>query len=99
MIKRILKEKSDSSDSLFRMEFFCESEADVLALPTQADAKNEAKCATGSLAYVLTNSADRTKKQTFLSPRTEDPDSEYLFPRVNGERWGLDGALESTCGA
>ncbi len=67
MIKRILKEKSDSSDSLFRMEFFCESEADVLALPTQADAKNETKCATGSLAYVLEPENGRSRLRILVS--------------------------------
>lgn len=67
MIKRILKEKSDSSDSLFRMEFFCESEADVLALPTQSDAKNEEKCATGSLAYVLEPENGKSKLRILIS--------------------------------
>ncbi len=53
MVKRILKEKSDKFDLLFRMEFFVETEEDVSSLPTQTDAKGVEKCATGSLAYVL----------------------------------------------
>lgn len=67
MIKRILKEKSDSSDALFRMEFFCESESDVLALPTQRDGKDEEKCATGSLAYVLVPEEGKSKLRVLVS--------------------------------
>ena len=67
MIKRILKEKSDTSDALFRMEFFCESESDVLALPTQDNGKNEEKCATGSLAYVLEPENGRSRLRILVS--------------------------------
>ena len=67
MIKRILKEKSDNSDRLFRMEFFCDGESDVAALPTQSEAKNEEKCATGSLAYILEPEQSKSRLRILAS--------------------------------
>ena len=67
MIKIIKKEKSDPADELFRMEFFCDSEADVALLPTQNDPKNDNKCATGSLAFVLDTDEGRGRIRILAS--------------------------------
>ena len=53
MIKTILKEKAEAGDSLYRMEFFLDSEADAADLPTQKSSGGAEKCATGSIALTL----------------------------------------------
>ena len=67
MIKRILKEKADQNDELFRMEFFCDSEADVGVLPTQKTPADIGRCSTGSLAYVLEPDAGKSRLRILTS--------------------------------
>lgn len=70
MVKTILKEKADRSDELFRKEFFCESEEDTAVLPTQTDPRDDEKCATGSLAYVLSPDSGKSRLRILTSEGT-----------------------------
>ena len=67
MVKTILKERSDRSDLLFRMEFFAETEAELDSLPTQNDPKELERCATGSLVYVLEPEAGKSRLRILTS--------------------------------